>query len=102
MSGNVLETRALDQLLPDWMESAGPPRTLAVRDRFYFLTEKRALRLPTPPQMKNKKRKNQIISLRSAAKWHRIYTAAALARVRAEVWRSVTTSQCAQRATNMM
>lgn len=65
LSGNVLETRALDQLLPDWMEGEGPPRTLAVRDRFYFLTEKWALRLPTPRHMKNKKKKNQIISLRS-------------------------------------
>lgn len=65
MSGNVLETRALDELLPDWQEGEAPPRTLAVRERFYLLTERWALRLPTPPQMKNKKKKNQIISLRS-------------------------------------
>lgn len=67
----MLETRALDQLLPDWMEGEGPPRTLAVRDRFYFLTEKWALWLPTPRHMKNKKKKNQILSLRSVPRHQR-------------------------------
>lgn len=60
----MLETRALDELLPGWQEGEAPPRTLAARDRFYLLTKRWALRLPTPPQMKNKKKKNQIVSLR--------------------------------------
>ena len=64
ISGNVLETRALDELLPGWQDDEALQRTPATQDAFYFLTQKRALRLPTPPQMKNRKKKNQIVSLR--------------------------------------
>ena len=64
LSGNVLETRALDELLPDWKDDASLKRTPAIRDRFYFLTQRHTLRLPTPPQMRNKGKGNQIISLR--------------------------------------
>ena len=64
LSGNVLETRALDELLPDWKDDASLNRTPATRDSFYFLTQRRTLRLPTPPQMRNKGKGNQIVSLR--------------------------------------
>jgi electron-transferring-flavoprotein dehydrogenase len=64
LSGNVLETRALDELLPDWKEDAALYRTPATRDRFYFLTQRRSVRLPTPPQMRNRGKGNQIVSLR--------------------------------------
>ena len=64
LSGNVLETRALDELLPDWKEDTTLNCTPAARDRFYFLTQRRSVRLPTPPQMRNKGKGNQIVSLR--------------------------------------
>ena len=64
LSGNVLETRALDELLPDWKDDTSLNRTAATQDRFYLLIQRRALRLPTPPQMRNKGKKNQIVSLR--------------------------------------
>ena len=46
LSGAVIETRALDELLgPGWVEEAGPAAGVAAtKDRFYFLTETRATR----------------------------------------------------------
>ena len=64
LSGNVLETRALDELLPTWKDDASLNRTAVTHDSFYFLTQRHTLRLPTPPQMRNKRKGNQIISLR--------------------------------------
>ena len=61
LSGAVFETRALDELLPNWQD-LGAPLDLAVsEDCFYYLTEHKAKRLPTPPQMHN--HGNYIISL---------------------------------------
>src|SRR3989338_3202656 len=53
--------RALNELLPDWKALGAPLNTPAGEDRFLFLTEKRAIRLPTPPTMNN--HGNYIISL---------------------------------------
>ncbi|MDE3038899.1 MAG: electron transfer flavoprotein-ubiquinone oxidoreductase [Pseudomonadota bacterium] len=67
LSGAVLEPRALNELIPDW-KSKGAPLTVPVTgDRFLFLTEKRAFRLPTPPQMHNQG--NYIISLGHFCVW---------------------------------
>lgn len=67
LSGNVFEPRALNELFPDWRER-GAPLTVAVKtDRFYFLTEKQRVRLPTPPQMHNQG--NYIISLANLCRW---------------------------------
>ena len=68
LSGAVFEPRALDELLPNWRtESEHPLRTPAKRDRFYYLTASRGIRLPVPPQMHN--RGNFIISLGSLCRW---------------------------------
>ena len=67
LSGAVLEPRALDELLPDWSERGAPLNTPATEDRFLFLTEKRAFRLPPPPQMRN--HGNYIISLGNLCRW---------------------------------
>ncbi len=67
LSGAVLEPRALDELLPDWRERGAPIKTPASEDRFLFLTQNRALSLPTPPQMKNEG--NYIISLGDLCRW---------------------------------
>ncbi len=63
LSGNVLEPRALDELLPGWKDMEGLPlMTPTTKDRFYYLTQGRSIRMPTPPQMHNKG--NYVISLR--------------------------------------
>lgn len=60
MSGAVLEPRSLQALLPDTWEDA-PLDTPVSEDHFYFLSRKKAHKLPTPEPMKN--HGNYIISL---------------------------------------
>jgi electron-transferring-flavoprotein dehydrogenase len=67
LSGAVFETRALDELIPDWRERNAPLATPATDDRFLLLTRRRAMPLPTPPQMHNSG--NYIISLGNLCRW---------------------------------
>ena len=67
LSGAVFETRALDELIPDWKAKCAPLNTPVSRDRFAFLTKKLALALPAPPSMNN--HGNYIISLGLLGKW---------------------------------
>ena len=67
LSGAVVEPRSLEELFPDWKELGAPLNTPATDDRFMFLTARRAIRLPTPPQMHN--RGNYIISLGNLCRW---------------------------------
>ena len=67
LSGAVIETRALDELIPDWKEREAPLVTPAGDDTFLFLTETKAIRLPTPPQMHN--HGNYIVSLGNVCRW---------------------------------
>ena len=67
LSGAVIETRALDELLPDWKERGAPLHTPAGEDRFLFMTKTRAIKLPTPPQMHN--HGNYIVSLGNVCRW---------------------------------
>lgn len=67
LSGAAFETRALDELIPDWKEKGAPLNVAAKEDRFVFLTKKGAIRLPNPPQMNN--HGNYIISLGELGRW---------------------------------
>lgn len=67
LSGAVIEPRALDELLPDWRNQNPPAHTPVTKDEFIFLTEQKAWRLPTPPQMKN--HGNYIVSLGQFCRW---------------------------------
>ncbi len=67
LSGAVFEPRALDELIPDWQDKGAPLTVAAKDDQFLFLTEKRSVRLPTPPQMNN--HGNYIISLGNLCRW---------------------------------
>ena len=67
LSGAVIEPRALDELLPDWRERGAPLHTEAKDDRFLYLTKRRAIRMPTPPQMHN--HGNYIVSLSDVCRW---------------------------------
>ena len=67
LSGAVLEPRALNELIPDWKEKGAPLNTPVTEDRFLFLTENRAIKMPTPPQMHNDG--NYIVSMGRVVKW---------------------------------
>ena len=67
LSGAVIEPRALAELLPDWQALGAPLVQTVTEDRFLFLTETRAIRLPTPPQMHNDG--NYIVSLGDVCRW---------------------------------
>ena len=67
LSGAVLETRALDELIPDWKDRGAPLKTPATDDRFLLLTKGGSIPLPTPPQMRNDG--NYIVSLGNVCRW---------------------------------
>ncbi|MEJ0061644.1 MAG: electron transfer flavoprotein-ubiquinone oxidoreductase [Alphaproteobacteria bacterium] len=67
VSGAVIEPRALSELFPDWKQRDAPLLVPVTEDRFMFLTETRAWRLPTPPPMNN--HGNFIASLSQYARW---------------------------------
>ncbi|MGF1612670.1 MAG: 4Fe-4S dicluster domain-containing protein [Gammaproteobacteria bacterium] len=67
LSGAVIEPCALNELIPDWHAKGAPLNTPVSEDQFFFLTEKRGIRLPTPPQMHGAG--NYIISLGNLCRW---------------------------------
>jgi len=70
LSGNVFETRALDELLPDWKEMGAPISTEVKEDQFLVLSESSSLQIPNmflPPQLHNDG--NYIISLSQLVRW---------------------------------
>ena len=71
LSGAVFETRALDELLPDWKNMGAPITTKVTDDHIYLLQdEKRATRLPnlvTPSTMHNEG--NYIVSMGNVCRW---------------------------------
>ncbi|RMZ82798.1 hypothetical protein DV738_g1605, partial [Chaetothyriales sp. CBS 135597] len=71
LSGNVLEPRAINELIPDWLSEENENRfehaTPAGPDHMRFLTKTLAIPIPAPPQMHN--HGNYIISLSQFDKW---------------------------------
>lgn len=67
LSGAVFETKALDELIPDWKEKGAPITCEAQKDKFIFMTKKSSFGLPNPPQMNN--HGNYIISLGELGRW---------------------------------
>lgn len=67
LSGAVIETVALDSLIPDWKEKGAPLTVEAKDDSFLYLTENGYNTMPTPPQMEN--HGNYIVSLGNVARW---------------------------------
>jgi electron-transferring-flavoprotein dehydrogenase len=67
LSGAVIDPRALFELFPDWQSRGAPLTTAATDDRFMLLTESKAFRMPTPPQMEN--HGNYIASLGALCRW---------------------------------
>ena len=70
LSGNVFETRALDELIPDWKEKGAPLNVPVKTEKFFFMTESSELRFPNfllPKQLHN--HGNYIISLGNLCRW---------------------------------
>lgn len=67
LSGAVIETGPLSELVPDWRDDPPPICVDATSDEFLFLTKDKAHKLPTPPQQKN--HGNVIISLGALCAW---------------------------------
>ncbi len=56
LSGAVLDTSGLDQLIPDWKERGAPVTVPVRRDNFYMLGKGGGIRIPNflmPPLMSN-------------------------------------------------
>ncbi len=70
LSGNVFETRALDELLPNWKDLNSPIKTKVTKEKFLFLGKTKSLSWPTwllPKVQQN--HKNYIISLANLCRW---------------------------------
>ena len=70
LSGNVFETRALDELIPDWRKKDSPIKTKVSKEKFLFLSKSKSLSWPTwllPSVQKN--HNNYIISLANLCRW---------------------------------
>jgi electron-transferring-flavoprotein dehydrogenase len=67
ISGAVMDPRALDELLPDWRESA-PVEAPVGRDELWFLTSRGKIKAPlTPPPLNNHGK--YVASLQRLSKW---------------------------------
>ncbi|MSO69186.1 MAG: electron transfer flavoprotein-ubiquinone oxidoreductase [Alphaproteobacteria bacterium] len=70
LSGAVFETKALDELIPDWKAKGAPLKTQVNAEEFSVLTKRRRFTFPAwmlPPQLHNKG--NYIISLGELCRW---------------------------------
>ncbi|MGR5422864.1 electron transfer flavoprotein-ubiquinone oxidoreductase [Vibrio sp. PNB22_4_1] len=72
LSGAVFETRALDELFPDWQNMGAPLSASVINDTFLYLTtELNHIRVPhflTPNPMQNNE-SNYVISLANLCRW---------------------------------
>ncbi|CAG0920143.1 unnamed protein product [Notodromas monacha] len=70
LSGACIETKALDELLPDWKGMEGHPMHTAVTgDKFSFLTKNRRIPVPILPGMPLNNHGNYIIRMGHFVKW---------------------------------
>ncbi len=68
LSGAVIETAALDELLPNWRDNPPPICVPAGKDEFWFLSKTGGFKAPiNPPQMNN--HGNSIVSLGALCAW---------------------------------
>ncbi|WP_433850777.1 electron transfer flavoprotein-ubiquinone oxidoreductase [Brucella pseudogrignonensis] len=70
LSGAVLDTAGLDQLIPDWKDRGAPVTTEVTDDNFYLMGETGHVRIPNfpmPPLMNN--HGNFIVSMGNVCRW---------------------------------
>ncbi|XP_078447814.1 electron-transfer flavoprotein:ubiquinone oxidoreductase [Wolffia australiana] len=65
LSGNVFETRALDELIPAWRQEGAPIEVPVSSDKFYLLTKNGGVPLPSPFNNNG----NYVISLSQLDRW---------------------------------
>ncbi len=70
LSGNVFETKALDELFPNWKELNAPIKTKVNKEKFLFLGKTKSLSWPTwlLPKVQHN-HNNYIISLANLCRW---------------------------------
>ena len=70
LSGAVIDPIGLDTLIPDWREKDAPLETAVSQDRFLYLSEKSAIRIPnfTMPRLMNN-HGNYVVSLGNVCRW---------------------------------
>ena len=70
LSGNVFETKALDELIPNWKDLNSPIKTDVRSEDFLFYTNNKSIKIPNfllPKALQN--HGNYIISLSNLCKW---------------------------------
>ena len=70
LSGNVFETKALDELIPNWKDLDSPIKTDVRSEDFSFYTNNKSIKIPNfllPKALQN--HGNYIISLSNLCKW---------------------------------
>ncbi len=70
LSGNVFETKALDELIPNWKDLDSPIKTDVRSENFLFYTNNKSIKIPNfllPKALQN--HGNYIISLSNLCKW---------------------------------
>ena len=70
LSGAVMDPRALNELIPDWQQKNAPLNAPVSEDRFLFLTESSALKVPgfmLPACFRN--HGNYVVSLGNVCRW---------------------------------
>ncbi|MBC7795400.1 MAG: electron transfer flavoprotein-ubiquinone oxidoreductase [Pyrinomonadaceae bacterium] len=68
LSGAVLDPRAIEELMPDYLEQGFPIESEVTKEDFYYLLETRGIKSPLiPPPLEN--HGNYIVSLNKIAEW---------------------------------
>ncbi|WAQ99199.1 ETFD-like protein [Mya arenaria] len=69
LSGAVIETKALDELFPDWKEREAPLNTPVTKDSFKFLTKTGSIPIPMVPGQPMNNHGNYIVRLGHFVRW---------------------------------
>ncbi|CAF0734503.1 unnamed protein product [Adineta steineri] len=69
LSGACIESRALDELIPDWKEKGAPLDTPVTKDRFYYLTKTSAIPIPVIKGLPMYNHGNYLVRLGKVTAW---------------------------------
>ena len=70
LSGAVFETKALEELFPQWQTMSHPKMSPVIKEEFIFMSKLKSIKIPNfllPQTMKN--HKNYIVSLSNMCRW---------------------------------
>ena len=70
LSGAVFETKALEELFPQWKTMSHPKMSPVIKEEFIFMSKLKSIKIPNfllPKTMKN--HKNYIVSLSNMCRW---------------------------------